>query len=105
MRPWTPWWRCGASRALAAFPVEEYSKFPDCWEGVVHLAPVLDDPPAVVARLSAKLAAGGWVLEDHTSDAIAVWDRRNTALVHPWHRARPSRRGVGARQGVSSSHS
>ena len=65
------------------FPVEEYPKFPDCWKGIVHLPPVVDDPPAVVAEVSAKLAAGGWVLKDRSSDAIAVWDRRNTALIPP----------------------
>ncbi len=65
------------------YPLEEYTKFPDCWRAVVHLAPVVDDAAAAVARVSVRLAANGWVLDSADREATTVWDRRDTKLVRP----------------------
>lgn len=71
------------------FPVEEYTKCPDCWLAVVDLAPVDDDPADAITRLSARLAVSGWSVEDYGHAADTIWKRRDantggeTAFVHP----------------------
>ncbi len=65
------------------YPLEEYTKFPNCWKAVVHLAPVVDDAAAAVARVSVRLAAKGWGLDSADREASTVWDRRQTRRVRP----------------------
>lgn len=66
--------------------VEEYPKFPDSWEGVLHLVPLDEKPLDVVERVTAELAAVDWLIVDRGGQADGTWNRgvsQAPVLAHP----------------------